>query len=118
MARAESEKTKAHATELQTSVQRQQKLIHRIQKKLLLVSRERDSYRMQLDSYERDMTVCLNLASSGSSGANQQQTQRERIVSLEGMLDNYRDMVQKLETELQMAEPILITGKMRIKIAL
>lgn len=115
MAQAENEKTKAHTNELQTNVQRQQKLIHRIQKKLLLVSRERDSYRMQLDSYERDMTVCFNLASSGSSGTNQQQTQRERIESLEGMLDNYRDMVQKLETELQNAEPISITGKIEIK---
>lgn len=105
LARSELEKHQKHVTDLQKSVQQSQNLIHRMQKKLLLVGRERDSYRLQLDSYERDLTVCLNPSGSGAQGGNQQQTQRERIENLERIVDGYRDMVTKLENDLQKLEP-------------
>lgn len=81
-----------------------------MQKKLLLVSRERDSYRKQLDSYEKDLTICMAPSSSAQPGANQIQTQKERIDNLEKVIDGYRDMVTKLENDLQNVEPIMYTG--------
>lgn len=93
------DKHQKHAADLQTSVQQRQTLIHRIQKKLQLVSRERDSYRLQLDSYERDLTMSVSIAHSGAS-----QTQRERIDELERIVAEYRDMVARLENDLQQAE--------------
>lgn len=96
---------------MQTNVQQRQNLIHRLQKKLLLISRERDSYRLQLDSYERDLTVTLT-PQSGTPTANQQQTQRERIESLERILEGYRDMISKLENDLQNAEPTAYEGEL------
>lgn len=98
-------------SELQTNVQQRQNLIHRLQKKLLLISRERDSYRLQLDSYERDLTVTLT-PQSGTIGTNQQQqSQKERIESLERIIEGYREMIAKLEADLQNAEPTAYEGR-------
>lgn len=74
-----------------------------MQKKLLLVSRERDSYRLQLDSYERDLT--MTLTSANVAEVNSLKTQRERIATLEELVEGYRDMVTKLENDLQNVEP-------------
>ncbi|KAK4884262.1 hypothetical protein RN001_000533 [Aquatica leii] len=107
VARSELEKCQKLISELQASDQQKQNLIRRMQKKLLLVSRERDSYRQQLDSYERDLTMCMN---SGSvTQTNAQQSQKERIENLERIVDGYKDMVNKLESDLQNAEPNVIT---------
>lgn len=99
------DKHQKHAADLQTSVQQRQTLIHRIQKKLQLVSRERDSYRLQLDSYERDLTMSVSIAQSGTS-----QTQRGRIDELERIVAEYRDMVARLENDLQQAESSSSSG--------
>ncbi|KAF5283857.1 hypothetical protein FQA39_LY04677 [Lamprigera yunnana] len=103
VARSELEKSQKLIVELQTNDQHKQNLIRRMQKKLLLVSRERDSYRLQLDSYERDLTMCMNAPNAVPSNA--QQSQKERIENLERIVEGYRDMVNKLESDLQNAEP-------------
>lgn len=87
--------------------EQKQNLFHRMQKKLLLVSRERDSYRLQLDSYEKDLTVTLN---PNNININQLQTQRERIEALEKIVDNYRELNSKLESDLQSSNPALYSG--------
>ncbi|XP_018334311.1 mitotic spindle assembly checkpoint protein MAD1 [Agrilus planipennis] len=106
VAQSELEKNQKHLAEVGKSLQQRQNLIHRMQKKLLLISRERDSYRLQLDSYERDLTVCMIQPSTSSCSAtsNPQQTQKNRIESLEKIIEGYRDMVAKLENELQTIE--------------
>lgn len=111
MAKAELEKTLQLNQEIKTSSTQRQNLIHRMQKKLQLVSRERDSYRQQLDSYERDLTICINPANIANPGSNQLQTQKHRIADLEKIIENYKDLVSKLETDLQNAEPLLNSGK-------
>lgn len=98
-------------TELQNNIQQRQNLIHRMQKKLLLISRERDSYRKQLDSYEKDLTICMAPSSTAQPGTNQMQTQKDRIDNLEKVIDGYREMVTKLENDLQNVEPALHTGE-------
>ncbi|GJQ76194.1 hypothetical protein Trydic_g1937 [Trypoxylus dichotomus] len=110
-AQTEVEKSQKVISELQNNIQQRQNLIHRMQKKLLLISRERDSYRKQLDSYEKDLTICMAPSSSAQPGTNQIQTQKERIDNLEKVIDGYREMVNKLEHDLQTAEPIIHAGQ-------
>lgn len=60
------------------------KLVNRLQKKMILVTRERDSYRQQLDLYEKEMTVDSNNAMT------------ERIPALERVIDGYRYITHRL----------------------
>ncbi|XP_060523090.1 mitotic spindle assembly checkpoint protein MAD1 [Cylas formicarius] len=98
VARAELDKTQKLLKELKVTGEQKKMLIHRMQKKLMLVTRERDSYRLQLDSYERDLTIA-------GSGADIVQSQKERIDNLEKVLEGYRDMVTKLENDLLASQP-------------
>ena len=59
---------------------------------LLSVLQERDSYRSQLDMYEKDLTV-----SSTSTVDLQYHQQKSRIEALEKTVEGYRELVEKLE---------------------
>ncbi|XP_043267547.1 mitotic spindle assembly checkpoint protein MAD1 [Venturia canescens] len=83
------EEAKKIATDITSSNERLNKLIGRLQKKMILVTRERDSYRQQLDLYEKEMTSMENTSLTN-----------DRIPSLERALEGYRDLVTKLEAEL------------------
>ncbi|XP_014484736.1 PREDICTED: mitotic spindle assembly checkpoint protein MAD1 [Dinoponera quadriceps] len=61
---------------------------------MILVTRERDSYRQQLDWYEKELTMDGNNAMA------------ERIPALERAIDGYRELVSKLEADLQAAEDV------------
>ncbi|XP_012056199.1 PREDICTED: mitotic spindle assembly checkpoint protein MAD1 [Atta cephalotes] len=86
------EEARKMATDMTLSKDKLSKLVNRLQKKMILVTRERDSYRQQLDMYEKEITVDGNNAIT------------ERIPALERVIDGYRDLVSKLETDLQTAE--------------
>ena len=60
------------------------------------MSQERDSYRSQLNTYERDITV----TSPGALNTQQQQ-QRSRIEALEKAVEGYRELVERLEEDLE-----------------
>ncbi|XP_023016891.2 mitotic arrest-deficient 1 [Leptinotarsa decemlineata] len=115
VAKSELEKSQKLIAELKSTGEQKQSLIHRMQKKLMLVSRERDSYRLQLDSYERDLTMYANTTTMGGSGASQIQSQKERIENLEKIVEGYRDLISKLETDLQNAHPNAHTDVVPIK---
>ncbi|KAJ8972305.1 hypothetical protein NQ314_000220 [Rhamnusium bicolor] len=115
VAKSELEKNLKLLGELKTTGEQKQSLIHRMQKKLLLVSRERDSYRLQLDSYEKDLTLCAITTTSSGSGPNQLQAQKERIENLERIVEGYRDMVNKLENDLQNAQPTAHTDTVPVR---
>lgn len=72
------EDAKKLANDVTSSKEKLNKLISRLQKKMILVTRERDSYRQQLDLYEREITVDGNNAMT------------ERIPALERAIDGYR----------------------------
>jgi len=57
---------------------------------------ERDGYRSQLNTYERDVTV----TSAGALNSQQQQ-QRSRIEALEKTVEGYRELVERLEDDLE-----------------
>lgn len=100
------EKKQKLINDLQANVQQSHNWIHRYKKKLQLVCRERDSYRSQLDSYEKDLTICVNPANMANPGANQLQNQRERIDELEKIVVGYRDLINKLDGDLEKLEPL------------
>lgn len=66
------------AADMTLSKEKLSKLVNRLQKKMILVTRERDSYRQQLDLYEKEITVDGNNAMI------------ERIPALERVIDGYR----------------------------
>lgn len=106
VAQSEVEKNVQLLADLKQTANQRQKLIHRMEKRLMLVTRERDSYRLQLDSYEKDLT--MNPLSIGTSNAlNQLQSQKKRIDTLEKNVTEYRDLVSKLEMDLETAQPLV-----------
>lgn len=72
------EEAKTIANEMTVVREKLNKLVSRLQKKMMLVTRERDSYRQQLDLYEKEMTVDGNSVLA------------ERVPALERALDGYR----------------------------
>ena len=72
------EEARKMATDMTLSKDKLSKLVNRLQKKMILVTRERDSYRQQLDMYEKEITVDGNNAIT------------ERIPALERVIDGYR----------------------------
>ncbi|XP_069687893.1 mitotic spindle assembly checkpoint protein MAD1-like [Periplaneta americana] len=95
----ELEKATKQIEKLQGVQEQQSNLIKRLQKKLLLVSRERDSYRSQLDLYEKELTV----TSTSALLTSQQQQQKSRIEALEKTVEGYRELAEKLESDLEKA---------------
>uniref|UniRef100_A0A182PDL3 Mitotic spindle assembly checkpoint protein MAD1 n=1 Tax=Anopheles epiroticus TaxID=199890 RepID=A0A182PDL3_9DIPT len=74
-----------------------QSIVHRAQKKLNLVTGERDYLKQLLESYENDLTI--NHSVVGSEGDKKQL--RARIEMLEKTLTGYKDLCQKQEADLQ-----------------
>ncbi|CAH2243011.1 mitotic spindle assembly checkpoint protein MAD1 [Pararge aegeria] len=93
----ERDKATAKLNDLQIVRKNQESLIHRLQKRLLLVTRERDSYRQQLDSYEKELTVTL----SGATGAGSSALLSARVEQLEKALQGYRDVLANQDHESQ-----------------
>lgn len=79
----EHEETKKILNDTKNSYERVTRFMGRLQKKTLLVSRERDSYRQQLDSYEKEIT-------GYQSGENPSSLLSERIPALERTVEGYR----------------------------
>ena len=63
----------------------QANLIKRFKRKLLLVSKERDSYKGVLESYEHELTF------TGAA------FEKDRVTALEASLKDYKDTVERLE---------------------
>uniref|UniRef100_A0A182K816 Mitotic spindle assembly checkpoint protein MAD1 n=1 Tax=Anopheles christyi TaxID=43041 RepID=A0A182K816_9DIPT len=74
-----------------------QSIVHRAQKKLNLVTGERDYLKQLLESYENDLTI--NHSVVGHEGDKKQL--RARIEMLEKTLTGYKELCQKQEADLQ-----------------
>lgn len=84
---ATNTKLEADLAKVKSGQEEQANLLKKLQRKLLLVTRERDSYKSILDSYEKEMTI------TGDDFG------QDRIVALEKNLEEYRAMVEMLEEE-------------------
>ena len=80
-------KLEAEMSQIKTGQEEQARLLKKLQRKLLLVAKERDSYKSILDNYEKEMTI------TGDDFG------RDRIEALEKNLEEYRSMVEMLEGE-------------------
>ncbi|XP_073813448.1 mitotic arrest-deficient 1 [Musca autumnalis] len=87
--------------ELNVALKRHKAFKDRVQKKLLLVSKERDCYKQLLENFEKDLTISNPIAPDLSSTENQLKT---RIEMLEKTLAGYKDMCASLEKELNTAK--------------
>ena len=84
---ATNTKLEADLAKVKSGQEEQANLLKKLQRKLLLVTRERDSYKSILDSYEKEMTI------TGDDFG------QDRILALEKNLEEYRAMVEMLEEE-------------------
>lgn len=73
------EEAKKLAAEMASSSEKSNKLVSRLQKKMILVSRERDSYRQQLDAYEKEIST-----------DNTSSIMADKVAALESMIQGYR----------------------------
>ena len=78
----EHKATKKTLADTNNSHDRLSRFISRLQKKMLLVTRERDSYRQQLDTYEKEI--------SGYQNTETPNLLSERIPALERAIEGYR----------------------------
>ncbi|XP_026742126.1 mitotic spindle assembly checkpoint protein MAD1 [Trichoplusia ni] len=85
----ERDKATTKVNDLAAVKKTHENLIHRLQKRLLLVTRERDSYREQLDCYEKELTVTM----CGEAGAGGAALLAARVQQLERALQAYRDLL-------------------------
>ncbi|XP_053614336.1 mitotic spindle assembly checkpoint protein MAD1 [Plodia interpunctella] len=85
----ERDRATSKLEDLMTVKKNQETHIHRLQKRLLLVTRERDSYRQQLDCYEKELTVTM----SGEAGTDRAALLSARVAQLEKSLQSYRDLM-------------------------
>lgn len=85
--RQEKDNQAKEVSKLKESQEEQAKLVKRLQRKLLLVTKERDSYRGVLDSYEKEVTL------SGS------QLDKVKVEALENTIEEYRKMIERLESD-------------------
>lgn len=96
--RTENELAKKQIDDLQRGLKHHQAILARLQKKLQLVVRERDSYKQLLDNYEKDLTI------SSTAGNNQESNLRFKIETLEKSVTGYKELIARMEQELEAAK--------------
>ncbi|XP_053673051.1 mitotic spindle assembly checkpoint protein MAD1-like [Anopheles nili] len=95
--RCENELLNGHLADYRRAQEGLQNIVHRAQKKLNLVTGERDYLKQLLESYENDLTINHSVV----GGENEKKHLRARIDMLEKTLTGYKDLCQKQEAEIQ-----------------
>ena len=85
---SEAEKHDREHAKAKEDLSQQASLIKRFKRKLLLIVKERDSYKGVLDSYENEITF------SGKD------FEKDRVQSLENVIITYRETIESLENQL------------------
>ena len=90
--KAQAEKHEKENATIKDNLNQQTSLIKRFKRKLLLVSKERDSYKGVLDTYEHELTF------TGKD------FERDKLQALESTVANYKEIIENLEKELANAQ--------------
>lgn len=90
----EAEKHQKENATVKETLNQQASLIKRFKRKLLLVCKERDSYKGVLDTYEHELTF------TGKD------FEKDQLQSLETVIINYREMIEGLENQLAKAQGV------------
>lgn len=86
--------TKANS-DLQTSLKLHKTSLHRVQKKLMLVAKERECYKQLIDSYEKDLTI-----TTAASDINPDVQLRMKLDMVERSLTGYKELCADQEKQL------------------
>ncbi|XP_059615553.1 mitotic spindle assembly checkpoint protein MAD1 [Phlebotomus argentipes] len=86
--------------ELKGSLEKYQKNVLRLQKRMQLLVKERDCYKQLIENYEKDLTIS---GPSGAMTATPENQLRLRVEMLEKTLAGYKEMCANLEKDLQTA---------------
>ena len=101
--KSQAEKHEKENATVKENLNQQTSLIKRFKRKLLLVSKERDSYKGVLDTYEHELTF------TGKD------FERDKLQALEGTVTSYREIIEDLEKQLANAQGVdheqLMAGK-------
>ncbi|CAL4125588.1 unnamed protein product, partial [Meganyctiphanes norvegica] len=95
---------KAKLEKQQQNTEHNANLIKRLQRKLMLITKERDSLKGVLTSYESEVTI------------NHSQVSQDRIMKLESQLAAYKEEIHRLEEELESALKSVVEGTSPAKI--
>uniref|UniRef100_A0A1B0DME3 Uncharacterized protein n=2 Tax=Phlebotomus papatasi TaxID=29031 RepID=A0A1B0DME3_PHLPP len=105
--RAQNEALLKANAELKSSLKNHQVICHRLQKKMLLLAKERDCYKQLIENYEKDLTIS---GPPGALGATPENQLRLRVEMLEKTVAGYKEMCSNLEKDLQVAKASPETG--------
>ncbi|XP_067631310.1 mitotic spindle assembly checkpoint protein MAD1 [Eurosta solidaginis] len=98
--------------ELNVALKRHKNFKERVQRKLFLVSKERDCYKQLLENFEKDHTVVANLnAPNDLANSGDVAQLRSRLDMLEKTLVGYKDMCANLEKELTNAKQLPVSDQ-------
>ncbi|CAO1351142.1 unnamed protein product [Diamesa serratosioi] len=93
---------------IRKSLNQHQSILKKLQRKLLLVTGERDCQRQLLENYEKDLTITQGVQHNTS----EVQQNRIRIEMLERTVNGYKDLCAQMEQELNemRSQPDLLNG--------
>lgn len=93
---------------LTTTLRNYRTTAHRMQKKLMLIAKERDCFKTLLENYEKDLTMSVTAANAEASIDTEL---RARLEVVEKSLTGYKEICKTLEQELEMARAATTGGK-------
>lgn len=96
--RKQNESLQKNVETLNTTLRSYKNHIHRMQKKLMLVAKERECFKTLLENYEKDLTI-----SAQTTEINIDAELRTRLEVVERSLSEYKDICATLEQELDWA---------------
>lgn len=104
--RQQNEQTQKNSETLATTLRNYKTALHRMQKKLMLVARERDCFKVLLENYEKDLTITAPTAEF-----NIDSELKSRLDVVEKSLTGYKELCATLEQELEIARAAAGVGK-------
>lgn len=104
--RQQNEQLAKNVETLTTTLRNYKTTAHRMQKKLMLIVKERDCFKTLLENYERDLTISVPAAE-----INMDAELRTRLDVVEKSLAGYKEICGTLEQELQMVRAASTGGK-------
>lgn len=94
---------------LNTTLRNYRATAHRMQKKLMLIAKERDCFKTLLENYEKDLTISVSSVASAEVSIDSEL--RARLDVVEKSLAGYKDICKTLEQELELARAAATGGK-------
>lgn len=99
--RQQNEQHAKNIDALNKTLRNYQATAHRMQKKLMLIAKERDCFKTLLENYEKDLTISVPAVTNTEAGIDSEL--RARLDVVEKSLAGYKEICKTLEEELELA---------------